>query len=108
MHRMKPRKRRFLTSRRTWLTQVLLTRLRSLDHASLTDAAMRYLVDETARKLAAPGGAYGELDLALNTARDLLKAVAILERPDLNKPVTATLLRRLAAEKRLPRVPPWL
>ena len=105
---MKVRKRSFLTSRRTWLTQVLLTRLRSLDHPSVTDAALRYLVDDTARRLAAPGGAYGEVDLALNTARDLLKAVANLERPDLNKPVSAALLRHLAAEKRLPRVPPWL
>lgn len=104
---MRGRRPRF-TSRRTWLTQVLLTRLRALDHSSLTDAALRYLVDEAARKLAAPGGAYGEVNMALNTARDLLKAVANLERPDLNKPVTAALLRRLAAEKRLPRVPPWL
>ena len=105
---MKVRRRSFLSSRRTWLTQVLLTRLRSLDHPSLTDAALRYLVDEAARKLAAPGGAYGEVDLALNTARDLLKAVSNLERPNPNKQVTAALLRRLAAEKRLPRVPPWL
>ncbi len=105
---MKARRRSFLTSRRTWLTKVLLARLRALDNPSLTDAALRYLVDEATRKLAAPGGAYGELDMALNTARDLLKAVADLERPDPKKPVTAALLRRLAAEKRLPRVPPWL
>ena len=105
---MKVRRRGFLTSRRTWLKQVLLARLRSLDHPSVTDGALRYLADETARRLAGPGGAYGEVDLALHTAHDLLKAVANIEREDTNKPISEGLLRRWAAQKRLPHVPPWL
>ncbi len=105
---MKVRKRSFLTSRRAWLTEVLLTRLRSLDHPLVTDSALRYLADVAARRLTAPAGGYGEVDLALNTARDLLKAVSSLDGESLDKPVSAARLRRLAEQKRLPRVPPWL
>ena len=106
--RMKVRRRSFLESRRAWLKQVLLIRLRSLDEPLVADAALRFLANTAARRLTDAGRAYGEVDLALKTARDLLNTVTKLDRPNANKPVSAALLRRLAEEQRLPRVPPWL
>ena len=105
---MRVRRRSFLTSRRVWLTQVLLERLRALREPMVSDAALRFLADATARRLAEAGGAYGKVDWALQTAPELINAVAALERPHRAQPVSATLLQRLAETRRLPRVAPWL
>ena len=100
------RKRGFLVSRRAWLTQVLLSRLRALRDPSVTDAALRLLARDTALRLSDAGGAYGELDMALTNARELLSALS--KAAPNRQPVTAALLRRLSRERKLPHVPPWL
>lgn len=104
---MRVRKRSFLVSRRAWLAQVLLERLRSVGEPSVSDAALRFLATTAARRLSGASG-YGEVDWALQTAPQLIHAVAALERPQSAQPVTAIFLQRLAAAHRLPRVAPWL
>jgi hypothetical protein len=74
----------------------------------VSDAALRFLATTTARRLSDGASAYGEIDWALKTAPELVHAVAALERAQSAQPVSAVFLQRLAAERRLPRVAPWL
>ena len=83
-------------------------RLRSVREPLVADAALRFLASTAAQRLSGHDRAYGEIDLALKTARNVLDEVTKLDRPNTSKPVSAALLRRLAQEQRLPRVPPWL
>ncbi|MGE0046621.1 MAG: hypothetical protein AB7J28_03720 [Hyphomonadaceae bacterium] len=98
------RKRPFFVSRRASLQKRFYERLQAIGEPAVKDTALRYLAESAARRLAGPGRGYGEIDVALASAPRVLATVAQLD----SKPVTAALLKRLAQEEKLPRMPPWL
>jgi hypothetical protein len=84
-----------------------LDSLRDVSNAAVKDSALKFVAESTAARFAQPGRGYGDMEWALSTAKDLVDALAKIERPDPSKPVTAALLKRLAEDRRLPKLPPW-
>lgn len=103
---MKSRSKPLLTSKRDWLRQRLLARLRGVDQAIVTDAALKQLADMAARRLCS-GRGYGEVTHALWTVNKVIDALATIDRGAAAPPIGAAELKRLAEAGRIPRLAPW-
>ena len=100
--------RPFFLSRRAWLAQQLLECLREVQQPTVKDSALKFIAESTAVRFTQPGRGYGDFEWAMSTAKDVVEALSKIERPDPEKPVTAALLKRLAEDRRLPKLPPWI
>lgn len=103
----KARSKPLLVSRRNWLCQRLLARLRDVDQTILNDAALKHLAHEAAQRLAGGGLGYGEFNIVLASVSRVIDSLAAIERGAARGPITAAELKRLQKDCKLPRLPPW-
>ncbi|MBI1291984.1 hypothetical protein GC173_12200 [bacterium] len=66
-----------LTSKREWLRQLLLARLRRVDQVHLNDAALKHLAATAARRLSRSSLGYRELNIMLASAPSCRRAIRV-------------------------------
>lgn len=102
------RRRSLFVSKKEWVRDQLLSRLRKLEPAVVNDAALRLLAERAAGRLVRSGMAYGAMGEAVQSAGRLFQTLGEIERGKTRKLITAAELKRMDEAGKLPKVFPWL